>query len=93
MVTLVEQPLGTLAAHALGRPTDTALTCLRLQHPGDRRELAPAALGSLSCPRHRSDRDVAVKVLSPEFADDSDACTTIARAISALRRVRADDRL
>ena len=81
----LEQPLGALAAHVMGLSTDTALTGLRLNTLAIGGMIGAGGMGQVYRARDTElNRDVAVKVLSPEFADDADRLARFAREARVL---------
>ena len=81
----LEQPLAALAAHAMEPSTDTVLTGLRLNTLVIGKMIGAGGMGQVYRARDTDlDRDVAVKVLSPEFADDADRLARFAREARVL---------
>ena len=81
----LEQPLAALAAHAMEPSTDTVLTGLRLNTLVIGKMIGAGGMGQVYRARDTElNRDVAVKVLSPEFADDADRLARFAREARVL---------
>ena len=81
----MERPLAALAAHALAPATGTALTGARLNALVIGRMIGAGGMGQVYQARDTElNRDVAVKVLSPEFADDADRLARFAREARVL---------
>ena len=81
----LEQPLAALAARAMEPSTDTVLTGLRLNTLVIGKMIGAGGMGQVYRARDTDlDRDVAVKVLSPEFADDADRLARFAREARVL---------
>ena len=81
----LEQPLAAVAADVMEPSTDTVLTGLRLNTLRDRPLIGAGGMGHVYRARDTElNRDVAVKVLSPEFADDADRLARFAREARVL---------
>ena len=81
----LEQPLAALAAQAMEPSTDTVLTGLRLNTLVIGKMIGAGGMGQVYRARDTElNRDVAVKVLSPEFADDADRLARFAREARVL---------
>ena len=81
----LEQPLAAVAAHAMEPSTDTVLTGLRLNTLVIGKMIGAGGMGQVYRARDTElNRDVAVKVLSPEFADDADRLARFAREARVL---------
>jgi serine/threonine-protein kinase len=83
--SFLEQPLLAVAANVLGPSTDGMLTGLRLNGLVVGPLIGAGGMGQVYRARDtRLHRDVAVKVLSPEFANDADRLGRLAREARVL---------
>ena len=81
----LEQPLAALAAQVMEPSTDAVLTGLRLNTLVIGKMIGAGGMGHVYQARDTElNRDVAVKVLSPEFANDADRLARFAREARVL---------
>ena len=81
----LEQPLAALAAQVMEHPTDAVLTGLRLNALAIGPLIGAGGMGQVYRARDTElHRDVAIKVLAPEFANDADRLVRFAREARVL---------